>query len=94
MTIDVPALNAQREAFNLANPPGTWAPDDHGDRCIDLTGRKMPKLEPHGANGDGTVRIRRLGKTRAGRTLDGVTHDGLPDFQPGRQTSEAQVRHG
>jgi protein gp37 len=57
---------------------GAWAPDPAGDRCVDLTGRNMPNLEPHGANGDGTVRVADVGKKRAGRLLDGVEHNGFP----------------
>jgi protein gp37 len=57
---------------------GEWGPDPNGDRCIDLDGRNMPNLEPRGTNGDGTTRIRRLGKAAAGRLLDGVAHNGFP----------------
>lgn len=72
---------------------GEWAPAKSGDRCIDLTGRNMPNLEPHGANGDGTTRIQKLGKRRAGRLLDGLTHDAFPDSQPGQQEAVDDKRH-
>lgn len=57
---------------------GEWSPATDGDRCIALDGCNMPNLEPNGANGDGTIRIARLGKKAAGRLLDGVQHDGVP----------------
>lgn len=57
---------------------GEWMPDPNGDRCLDIAGRNMPNVEPCGSNGDGTVRIARVGKKAAGRLLDGVTHDGMP----------------
>jgi protein gp37 len=57
---------------------GEWAPDPAGDCCIDLSGRLMTNIEPYGANGDGTTRIQKLGKRRAGRLLDGRTHDAYP----------------
>jgi len=58
---------------------GEWVPDAIGDRCVAFRdGRNMPNLEPHGSNGDGTVRIARLGKVAAGRHLDGALYDGVP----------------
>jgi protein gp37 len=73
-----------RDQCAAANVPfhfkqwGEWAPDADGDRCIAPDGRNMPNLEPNGSNGDGAARIRRIGKRRAGRVLDGRTHDDLP----------------
>jgi protein gp37 len=57
---------------------GEWAPREDGDRCIAEDGVHMPNLEPSGSNGDGTVRISRVGKKKSGRVLDGVQHDGFP----------------
>ncbi len=57
---------------------GEWSQDPAGDRCVNLAGRHMPNNEPHGKNGTGTVRIRRVGKRAAGRLLDGCTHDAYP----------------
>lgn len=57
---------------------GEWTPSLDGDRCVATDGRNMPNVEPSGSNGDGTVRIRRVGKKAAGRLLDGVQHDGVP----------------
>ena len=57
---------------------GEWAPSVDGDRCLTPTGRNMPNLEPAGVNGLGTARLRRVGKKKAGRLLDGVTHDEFP----------------
>lgn len=61
---------------------GGWAPDLDGDRCINLTGANMANLEPSGRNGDGTVRIRRLGKDRSGRLLDGREWNEFPEVLP------------
>lgn len=58
---------------------GEWAPDDNGDRCVTLLGDNLANLEPNGRNGLGTVRIKRVGKHRAGRLLDGVLHDAYPE---------------
>jgi protein gp37 len=57
---------------------GEWAPSPDGSRCVALDGANMPNLEPRGSNGDGTVRIARLGKKAAGRMLDGIEHNGFP----------------
>lgn len=57
---------------------GEWRPDNDGDRCVSLEGRNMLNNEP-GSNGDGTARIRRAGKKEAGRELDGLTWDGVPE---------------
>lgn len=57
---------------------GDWAPHYYGDRCVTHEGRNLPNIEPAGFNGDGTARITRLGKKRAGRLLDGVEHNGMP----------------
>jgi len=57
---------------------GEWFPSQDGDRCVAIDGRNMPSLEPNGSNGDGTVRIRRAGKKRAGRALDGREYSAMP----------------
>ena len=57
---------------------GAWAPDSAGDHCITMSGRTMPNLEPSGRNGDGTARIKRIGKKAAGRIIDGRTWDEVP----------------
>ena len=59
---------------------GEWTPTINGSRCIAQDGRNMPNLEPHGRNGNGTARIERLGKDKAGRTLDGVEYHAFPSF--------------
>lgn len=58
---------------------GEWLSAEDGDRCVTLLGDNLPNLEPSGRNGLGTVRIKRVGKHRAGRLLDGVLHDGYPE---------------
>jgi protein gp37 len=53
---------------------GEWAPEVAGDRCVALDGQNLMNLEAEGStacNGDGTVRISRVGKHAAGRLLDG-----------------------
>ncbi len=47
-----------------------------------------------GLHGERVVFVRRQSKKTSGRLLDGITHDALPDFQPGRPTSAAEVQHG
>jgi protein gp37 len=58
---------------------GEWAPDNNGDRCVFLNGNHAPNLEPAGTNGDGSVRISKVGKKTAGRLLDGREHNDMPD---------------
>jgi len=60
---------------------GAWAPDPNGDRCVAIDSLNMPNLEPSGSNGDGAVRISKVGKKAAGRLLDGVQHDGMPEVR-------------
>lgn len=58
---------------------GEWVPDPNGDRCIFLDGANMQNLEPHGTNGDGSIRIQRVGKKSAGRLLDGKEWNEMPE---------------
>lgn len=60
---------------------GEFAPEDHGhDRgrvaLIDTQGRSWTEREAPALKD--TVRMRRVGKTQAGRLLDGRHHDGFP----------------
>ncbi|MFC4506150.1 MULTISPECIES: DUF5131 family protein [Streptomyces] len=60
---------------------GAFAPEDHGHdhgrvALIDTQGRSWTEREAPAPQD--TVRMRRVGKTRAGRILDGQHHDAVP----------------
>lgn len=57
---------------------GEWIEDPDGDRCVAPDGQNLANLEPGGTNGRGTVRIRHVTKTAAGRLLDGREHNDFP----------------
>lgn len=72
---------------------GTWRPDGQGPewlrdaigarnahvaRALFPDGRHSPDLTGRGTNGDGAIVVRKMGKKRAGRLLDGRTWDELP----------------
>lgn len=71
------------------DPDWRRCPREQGDsaRYLNLAGGT-------GFHGERVVFVRRRSKQSTGRLLDGVTHDGLPDFQPVRPTNAAQVQHG
>jgi len=57
---------------------GEWCESADGDRCVTRDGRNLPNLEPGGRNGDGAVRIARVGKSKSGNLLDGVRYEMRP----------------
>lgn len=72
----VPFLFKQWGDWLPIEPP--WMRDDvpplkPNERWLNLAGG-------HGFHGEEVWRMRRVGKKAAGRMLDGVTHDGFPDF--------------
>lgn len=69
------------------DPDWRRCPREHGDsaRYLNLAGGT-------GFHGERVVFVRRRSKQSTGRLLDGITHDGLPDFQPVRPTNAAQVQ--
>lgn len=64
--------------------PGSDFEFDAKTVCLDRAGRVVPSparttdFPPGATAGDGWSFMRRVGKTRAGRLLDGVSHDALP----------------
>lgn len=57
---------------------GEWRESADGPRCVTRDGRNLPNLEPNWRNGDGSVRIERVGKASAGNLLDGVRYEMRP----------------
>ncbi|QYJ00795.1 phage Gp37/Gp68 family protein [Thalassovita mediterranea] len=54
---------------------GEWIDWDH---AIDLDGLDVLKARTRGDGGETSIQYLRAGKSKAGRVLDGVTHDGRP----------------
>ena len=57
---------------------GEWIDWDH---AIDLDGLDVLKAPTRGDGGETSIQYLRAGKAKAGRLLDGVTHDGRPAGQ-------------